>query len=107
MKYKGTYFVRTFDADLGFPGGSDSKESAWNTGDHTMDPQVGKIPWRRKWQPTTVFFPGKSHGWRSLVGCSPWGHKESHMTEQLTLSLFFDVERWGTWVGGGLLLILL
>ena len=107
MKYKGTYFVRTFDADLGFPGGSDSKESAWNTGDHTLDPWVGKIPWRRKWQPTTVFFPGKSHGWRSLVGCSPWGHKESHMIEQLTLSLLFDVERWGTWVGGGLLLILL
>ena len=29
--------------------------------------------WRRKWQPTPVFLPGKSHGWRSLVGCSPWG----------------------------------
>ena len=32
---------------------------------------VGKIPWRRKWQPTRVFLPGKSHGQRSLVGCSP------------------------------------
>ena len=29
--------------------------------------------WRRKWQPTPVFLPGDSHGWRSLVGCSPWG----------------------------------
>jgi len=36
---------------------------------------VGKIPWRRKWQPTPVFLPGNSHGQRSLVGCSPWGHK--------------------------------
>ena len=41
------------------------------------------------------------------MGCSPWGHKESHMTEQSTLSLFLDLERWGTWVGGVLLLILL
>ena len=37
--------------------------------------------WRRKWQPTPVFLPGESHGWRSLVGCSPWGHTESDMTE--------------------------
>ena len=40
-----------------------------------FDPWVGKIPWRRKWQPTPVFLPGKSHGQRSLVGYSPWGHK--------------------------------
>ena len=39
--------------------------------------------WRRKWQPTPVFLPGKSHGWRSLVGYGPWGHKELDMTEQL------------------------
>ena len=43
---------------------------------------VGKIPWRREWLPTPVFLPEKSHGQRSLVGCSPWGHKESDMTEQ-------------------------
>ena len=36
-----------------------------------FNPWVGKIPWRRKWQPTLVFLPGKSHGQRSLVGCSP------------------------------------
>ena len=47
-----------------------------------------KIPWRREWLPTLVFLPGKFHGQRSLVGYSPWGHKESDMTEQLTLSLF-------------------
>ena len=40
-----------------------------------MDPWVRKIPWRRKWQPTPVFMPGKSHGPRILVGYSPWGHK--------------------------------
>ena len=39
--------------------------------------------WRRKWQPTPVFLPGESHGWRSLVGCSPWGREESDMTERL------------------------
>ena len=39
--------------------------------------------WRRKWQPTPVFLPGKSYGWRSLVGYSPWGRKESDMTERL------------------------
>ena len=35
----------------------------------------GKIPWRRKWQPTPVFSPGESQGQRSLAGCSPWGRK--------------------------------
>ena len=40
-------------------------------------------PWRRKWQPTPVFLPWKSHGQRSLVGHSPWGRKESDTTEQL------------------------
>ena len=39
--------------------------------------------WRRQWQPTPVFLPGKSHGWRSLVGCSPWGHWESDTTGRL------------------------
>ena len=39
------------------------------------------IPWRRKWQSTPVLLPGKSHGQRSLVGYSPWGHKESDTTE--------------------------
>ena len=48
-----------------------------------FDPWVGKIPWRRKWQSTPVFLPGKSHGQRSLVGYSPWSRIESDMTEQL------------------------
>ena len=44
------------------------------------------IPWRRKWQPTPVFLPGESHGWRSLVGYNPCGHKESDTTERLHFS---------------------
>ena len=54
----------------------------------TWDPWVGKIPWRRKWQPTPVSSPGKFHGQRILVGCNPQGHKESGMTEQLALKLW-------------------
>jgi len=50
-----------------------------------FDPWLGKIPWRRKWQPTPVFLPGKSHGQRSLVGYSPWGHKELDTTERLSM----------------------
>ena len=46
-----------------------------------FNPWVRKISWRRKWHPTPVFLPGKSHGRRSLVGYSPWGHKESDTTE--------------------------
>ena len=46
-----------------------------------LDPWVGKIPWGRKWQPTPVFLPGESQGRGSLVGCSPWCHTESDMTE--------------------------
>ena len=41
---------------------------------------VKKIPWRRKWQPTPVFLPGKSHGQRRLVGYNSWGLKESDAT---------------------------
>ena len=67
----------------GFPGGSDGKASDRNAGDLEFDPWVGKIPWRRKWQPTPVFLPGKSHGQRTLVGCSLWGRKESDTTERL------------------------
>ena len=70
-----------------FPSGSVGKESTCNAGDNRrlgFSPPVGKIPWRKKWQPTPVFLPEKSHGQRSLVGDSPWGCKESDMTEQLS-----------------------
>ena len=45
------------------------------TQDMVFDPWVRKMPWRRKWQPTPVFLPGKSYGQKSLVGYSPLGHK--------------------------------
>ena len=64
---------------MGFPGGPMVKNPPANAGD-TRDLAV-KIPWSRKWQPTPVFLPGKSHGQRSLEGYSPQGHKESDMTE--------------------------
>ena len=52
--------------------------------------RVGKILWRREWVPIPVYFPEELHGQRSLAGYSPWGHKESDMTEQLTLSVSFN-----------------
>ena len=57
-----------------------------NAGDMrcTFDPWLGTIPLRRAWQLTPVFLPGESHGHRSLVGFSPWGHEESDTTERLS-----------------------
>ena len=55
-----------------------------NTGDimgRQFDPWVGKIPWRRKWQPTLEVLPGESHGQRRLAGYRPWGREQSDMTE--------------------------
>ena len=49
-----------------------------------FDPQIRKITWGRKWLLTSVFLPGEFHGQRSLVGCSPWGHKESDMSERVS-----------------------
>ena len=63
--------------------GKESACQCWRCRRHGFDPWVGKIPCRKKWQPTPVFLPGKSHGYRSLVGYRPWGRKESDTTEQL------------------------
>ena len=52
-----------------------AKEFACNARVTWFDSWVGKIPWRRKWQPTPVFLPGESHGQRSLAGYNPWGCK--------------------------------
>ena len=59
----------------GVPRWFSAKESACQCRRRGFDPWVGKIPWRRKWQPTPIFLPGKSHGQRSLVGYSPQGPK--------------------------------
>ena len=75
----------------GFPGGSAGKELTCQCRRHKrrgFDPWVWKILWRRKWQPTPVFLPGKFHGKRSLVGYSPWGHKELDSTEHACTSYF-------------------
>ena len=55
----------------GFPAGSDGKVSARNVGPW-FDPRDGKIPWRRKWQPTPVFLPGESQGQGSLWDGGAW-----------------------------------
>ena len=64
--------------------GQTDKESACNERDR-FNPWVRKISWRRECLPTSLFLPGELHGQRSLSGCSPWGLKESDMTERLTL----------------------
>ena len=71
-----------------------------------FNPWVRRILWRRKWQPTPVFLPGKSHERRSLVGYSPWGRKELDLTEQLHLLPFLlqaksRQERLDADAGGG------
>jgi len=63
---------------LDFLGGSTIKNPPANAGDDAeINPWVGKIPWRKKWQPTPAFLPGKSHEQRSLVGYSPYGSWKS------------------------------
>ena len=73
------------------PGGASGKEPACQckkSKRHVFHPWAEKIPWRMKWQPTPVSLPGESHGQRSYsqteASYSPWGPKESDMTEQLT-----------------------
>ena len=58
-----------------------SEAPACQCGRPGFDPWVGKNPWRRKWQPTAVFLPGKSHGPGSPVSCDTQGHKELDTTE--------------------------
>ena len=63
----------------------DGKESAFKCRRHRFSTWVWKIPWRRKWQPTPVFLPRKSHGQRSLAGYSSWGLRVGHDWETNTL----------------------
>ena len=67
-----------------FPSGAGGKDPTYQCrrqNRYGFDPWVGKIPWRRKWQPAPVFLPGKPHGQRSLAGYSPQSHKEADRTE--------------------------
>ena len=52
------------------------QKKIWN-----INTNMWSLPWRQKWQPTPVFLPGEFHGWKSLVGYGPWGHKEPDTTE--------------------------
>ena len=70
-----TEYTRTQD----FPGDSDGKKFTCNSEDMGLIP--GKIPWTREWLFAAVLLPGEFHGWRSLMGYSPWGHKESDTNE--------------------------
>ena len=70
---------------VGFPDGTSGKEATCQCRRckrHRFDPWVGKTPWRRTWQPTSVLLPGESHGQRRLVGCGPWDHKELDTTKE-------------------------
>ena len=83
-EYNSTLKITTCLSSFGgFPGRAVVKNPPANAGDptHGFDPWVGKILWRRKWQPTPVFLPGKSHGQRMLAGYNPWSHKESDTTK--------------------------
>ena len=66
---------------MGFPGGSDSKESTYNAGDPGSIPGSGRSPGAKEWHPTPVFLPGEFHGQRILMGYSPWDCRESDTTE--------------------------
>ena len=60
---------------MGFPGGLVVKNLPANAGDVGSTPGLGRSPWRRKWQPTLVFMPRKSHEQKSLVLYTSWSHK--------------------------------
>ena len=67
----------------------DAPANAGDIRDTGSIPGLGKIPWRRKWQPTQVFLLGESHGQRSLVGYSPQGHKDTtEVTEHTILGSY-------------------
>ena len=73
------------------------KESACQCRRRMFNPGMGRIPWRRKWQPTPVFLPRKSHRQRSLAGYSPWSCKESNKTEHtrmlfILILLFYVID---------------
>ena len=93
QKRLGVRISRLYPLDVwGFPG-IESACQCKRHKRHEFAPWVKKIPWRRKWQPSPVSLPGKSHGQRNLVGYSPRGHKESDTTERLHFTLFC----WHKW----------
>ena len=84
--------------DQGLPMWRSHNEPTCQCRRHGFDPWVGKIPWRRKWQPTPIFLPGRSHRLRSLAGYSLWGRKESDTTAYTCTHAYLDhpVRAWPT-----------
>ena len=74
---------------VGFPGGSDGKESACDAGDPGLIPSQGRCPREGNGREDSIFLPGEFHGQRSLVGYSPQDRKGLDTTEQLTLMSIF------------------
>ena len=67
------------------------KETVFQSRRCRFHPQVGKIPWRRKWQPTPVFLPGKSHGKKNLGSYSLWG------SQRVRYNLATKPQQMGPW----------
>ena len=74
-------YLALYVVNEGLPRWLNGKESACQFRRLEFEPWVRKILWRRKWQPIPVFLPGESHAQRNLAGYSPWGCKESDITE--------------------------
>ena len=80
------YYLSLFTTMHRLKGGALLKNlPAMHNNKHEFNPWVGKILWRRKWKLTPVFSPGKFHGQRSLVSCSPWCHKALDTTEHTSI----------------------
>ena len=90
----GEVFGRYLSQKRGFPGGSDIKESACNTGDLSSIHGLGRSPGEGHDNPFQYSCLENFHEQRSLAGYSPWGRKASDTTEQPTLALFTKSERW-------------
>ena len=95
------HWVRGKRSSIGFGWWLSSKGSSCQCRRHRryeFDPWIRKTPWRRKWHSTPGFLPGESHGQRSLVGYSPWGHQESDTTEYSTTDTCAHIWMpWGAW----------
>ena len=90
----GRKVMTNLDSILEFFSGLDGRNICPQCRGPRLDLWVGKIPWRRKWQPTPVLMPRKFHGWRSLVGYSPCGHKEPDMVEWLLKKQHITKQRY-------------
>ena len=107
-KYVLLFYCYLQSYHVGFPGNATCKEPACQCRRHErqgFNPWIGKVPWRRTWQPTPVVLPGETHGQRSLAGYSPWGsqrewHNWSGLArkelshKELSSELCDDLEGW-------------